>query len=607
VSIPESARIQVLDLAGKGDEVFANAIRDLKHDIFLGIRGAVLQSLEGTISDARGNSQAHQETSELIDWYLSSCLLRVFNDRETGLIKDVCDLNFNCSEYPKATLSAIDLSQLEIEARIDAVLHTFLPLSLEETYERYNRTPPRNAHDVIPPSSQQQGQRGGTRGDNEPADVEKFYAAWDPAKHPRGGNPKNRGEFSKVPGASSSRVEEWAKHHGFDKAVVSADPMAGVGDADEQQPQEPTPENWEEIRTLKEKVKAIKAKGKQNALQPAEEAILKRYDDVYAHWRNRGVDIESPGPKGIRAPTTNEVIEDLTTGRPPSYIDDAVKGKAVDNLAKAAQIALDKLPPAIKEKLTAKFTGPELQKKLAALAIWALAQTTPPTKVVADVVFTGLLAYWGVTVSSEILGKLAAYAYSAVRARNEGDLQRAADFLADGLSTAVVEGVDAAVTVGTAKGVQKGLGALKGKLATTRSGGKTAETSPKPESAPEPQPKTGAPSKWINPDGSIRWPANDGFEGVPEKVTLKPGTRIDRYGHEGGYFVSPEGTPVPQRSLAPESEVNPYHVYEVVKPIDAAGGKTAKWFDQPGGGKQYKLGKRIKELLAEGSIKEVVK
>jgi hypothetical protein len=129
VSIPESARIQVLDLVGKGDEVFANAIRDLKHDIFLGIRGAVLQSLEGTISDARGNSQAHQETSELIDWYLSSCLLRVFNDRETGLIKDVCDLNFNCAEYPKATLSAVNLGELEIEARIDAVLHTFLPLS----------------------------------------------------------------------------------------------------------------------------------------------------------------------------------------------------------------------------------------------------------------------------------------------------------------------------------------------------------------------------------------------------------------------------------------------------------------------------------------------
>jgi len=94
-------------------------------------------------------------------------LLRVFNDRETGLIKDVCDLNFNCAEYPKATLSAVDLSQLEIEARIDAVLHTFLPLSLEETYERYNRTPPRNADDVIPPSPQQKG----TPGANTPGSV----------------------------------------------------------------------------------------------------------------------------------------------------------------------------------------------------------------------------------------------------------------------------------------------------------------------------------------------------------------------------------------------------------------------------------------------------
>jgi hypothetical protein len=37
--------------------------------------------------------------------------------------------------------------------------------------------------------------------ESQAAQLEKF-AAWDPSKHPRGGNPKNTGQFSKVPGAS---------------------------------------------------------------------------------------------------------------------------------------------------------------------------------------------------------------------------------------------------------------------------------------------------------------------------------------------------------------------------------------------------------------------
>ena len=452
-------------------------------------------------------------------------LLRVFNDRETGLIKDVCDLNFNCAEYPKATLSAVDLSQLEIEARIDAVLHTFLPLSLEETYERYNRTPPRNADDVIPPSPQQKG----TPGANTPGSVTPRADA--------PGSARDAEPFLDINGMTAKpRLLPDGDHgnsnhreHGAHGDNEPADLEVFKAWVEEEHPRRPdgtfdfkgpSPEDWEEIRKLQAQVKAIKAKGNRNALQSAEEAILKRYDDVYAHWRNRGVDIEAPAPKGIRAPTTREVIEDLATGRAPSYIDEAVKGKAVDNLAKAAQIALDKLPPAIKEKLRAKFTGPELQKKLAALAIWALAQTTPPTKVAADVVFTGLLAYWGVTVSSEILGKLAAYAYSAVRARNEGDLQRAADFRADGLSTAVVEGVDAAVTVGAAKGAQKGLGALKGKLATTKGGGKTPQTSPKPEPAREPPPDP--PTKPVAPKSRLDWDAV-----VPKKGKYKGQSRTE--------------------------------------------------------------------------------
>jgi len=48
-------------------------------------------------------------------------------------------------------------------------------------------------------------------------------------------------------------------------------------------------------------------------------------------------------------------------------------------------------------------------------------------------------------------------------------------------------------------------------------------------------------SQWVDEAGNIKWPKNDGFAGTSENITLKPGTRIDRYGYEGGTFVSPEG------------------------------------------------------------------
>jgi len=92
---------------------------------------------------------------------------------------------------------------------------------------------------------------------------------------------------------------------------------------------------------------------------------------------------------------------------------------------------------------------------------------------------------------------------------------------------------------------------------------------------------------------------------VPEKLTIQPGTRIDRYGHPGGTFVSPEGVPVPNRSLAPGTTDKPYNVYEVLKPLDAQGGKAAPWFGQPGGGTQFELGQSIQDLIDGGFIRKV--
>jgi len=110
---------------------------------------------------------------------------------------------------------------------------------------------------------------------------------------------------------------------------------------------------------------------------------------------------------------------------------------------------------------------------------------------------------------------------------------------------------------------------------------------------------------WKDNSGNIIWPNNDGFTGIPKEVTLQPGTRIDRYGYENGSYVAPEGTPYEMRSLAPGTENKPYNVYEVLKPLDAMGGEIISWFDQPGGGLQFKFSKSIQQLLEEEYLRRV--
>ncbi|WP_081342551.1 TNT domain-containing protein [Selenomonas ruminantium] len=46
-------------------------------------------------------------------------------------------------------------------------------------------------------------------------------------------------------------------------------------------------------------------------------------------------------------------------------------------------------------------------------------------------------------------------------------------------------------------------------------------------------------------------------------------------------------------------------MYEVCKPVRSEGSIIAPWFDQPGGGIQFKLEKPINELLSEAIIREI--
>ncbi|KAL0958126.1 hypothetical protein HGRIS_000294 [Hohenbuehelia grisea] len=125
--------------------------------------------------------------------------------------------------------------------------------------------------------------------------------------------------------------------------------------------------------------------------------------------------------------------------------------------------------------------------------------------------------------------------------------------------------------------------------------------------------------KWTNAQGNWKYPPQDGFKltasGKPmsKEETLKVGTVLDRFGHEGGSYLAPGDTPYSQRALPP-SNLSPiktpadivYYKYEVAKPLPALLGPAAPWFGQKDEGMQYKVAEKIADLVSKGYLRRSI-
>lgn len=90
-----------------------------------------------------------------------------------------------------------------------------------------------------------------------------------------------------------------------------------------------------------------------------------------------------------------------------------------------------------------------------------------------------------------------------------------------------------------------------------------------------------------------------------ENRILQPGELFDRYGHEGGRWVSPPGTPIEARALRPLTEREPFTTYRVLMPLEVKAGGVAPWFLQPGLGTQFELAVSVQDLIDRGFIERV--
>lgn len=107
------------------------------------------------------------------------------------------------------------------------------------------------------------------------------------------------------------------------------------------------------------------------------------------------------------------------------------------------------------------------------------------------------------------------------------------------------------------------------------------------------------------PSEEYNWPPNRGALGDSSSVSLAPGTLIDRYGYDGGTFVSPAGIPYSSRALPEVSKSAPYTVFRVMKAIDAQKATVAPWFGEAGMGTQYELSDRVGNLVRDGYLEKV--
>jgi hypothetical protein len=111
--------------------------------------------------------------------------------------------------------------------------------------------------------------------------------------------------------------------------------------------------------------------------------------------------------------------------------------------------------------------------------------------------------------------------------------------------------------------------------------------------------------KWIDAQGQIKSPPNNGCAAAPVSETLAVGTVIDRFGSEGGSFFSPKGESFDARAVPYVCSKMVYTVYRVDKPLHVMDCKAAAWFDEPGGAVQFQTDDPAYKLRASGAIEVV--
>lgn len=152
MAVPEGVKVQAIAMAGAGESDFKSFLDDCARNILIGIVGAYLQTLEGQVSDARGDTQVSKSIVELFQWLLAVVVQEAFTRQ---IFAPLTVINYAGAGCPRLTLGGVSEDELQ------AMITTFqgaqglgLELSKKQTAERLSIDLPTDETDrLMPPSA----------------------------------------------------------------------------------------------------------------------------------------------------------------------------------------------------------------------------------------------------------------------------------------------------------------------------------------------------------------------------------------------------------------------------------------------------------------------
>lgn len=152
MAVPEGVRLEAMVLAQGSEQIFKSFVDDCDKKILIALVGAYLQTLEGQVQDARGDTKVQKSITELYQWHLAVTIQELFNRQ---IIPDLIDFNYPGIPYPKLTLGGVNEKDLQDIGNTLAIARNQLglPLSKKDTYKRLSiqKPDPNDPEDIIQP------------------------------------------------------------------------------------------------------------------------------------------------------------------------------------------------------------------------------------------------------------------------------------------------------------------------------------------------------------------------------------------------------------------------------------------------------------------------
>lgn len=160
--VPNGTTLRAVEMTTRGESEFQDMLDDLRKEIYMSICGSYLQAMEGSVSNAAGNSETHRSVLDLFVWYLCELFAEALNDQ---IIPDLVGLNFNDTEFPRVSFAGTTDDDLQSALTTYQGLTTMgLPISKRSIYKKFNITPPENPEDVLTAPQGQSTSPGGLPG-----------------------------------------------------------------------------------------------------------------------------------------------------------------------------------------------------------------------------------------------------------------------------------------------------------------------------------------------------------------------------------------------------------------------------------------------------------